>query len=126
MASLKAGIAGVFAVLHPPEEPLVGFLQAKQDILQDMRSNVLVLWPEHFLDLHQIALLFVDADGMLFRELLARRLNSVLVRFAAHGCRFLVRGKRATVCPFPMASYVIFYASCKTVVGYAVFSSTPV
>jgi hypothetical protein len=85
MASLKAGIAGVFAVLHPLEEPFVGFLQAKQDILQDMRSNVLVLWPEHFLDLHQITLLLVDADGMLFREVLACRLI-IIVRMPFHAC----------------------------------------
>src|SRR6266853_2024570 len=161
MASLKAGVAGFFAVLHAREESFVGFLQAKQDILQDMRSNVLVLWPEHCLDLHQITLLFVDADRVFFGELPARRLiiivrmpfhacligiaallqtsivefaaaveysvqfvcrgfvcvNSVFVGFYAHDCRFLVRGKRVSIRPFPMLTDLFFYASCKTVTG---------
>src|ERR1700730_6401843 len=72
-------------MLHALEEPLVCFLQAKQDILQDMRSNVPVLWPQHFLDLHQFTLLFVDADRVFFGEMLARRLI-IIVRMPSHTC----------------------------------------
>ena len=71
VASLKSWVSWLFAILHSLEEPFVGFFQAEQHILEDMGGNVEVLWPDHFFDFHQIALLLVDGDGVLFGEVLA-------------------------------------------------------
>src|SRR5205085_7013861 len=73
ISTLKPGISWRLPVLHALEEAFVRFIQAKEDILQDVRGDLLILWPERFLDLDQIALLLIHTDGVLLRELFARR-----------------------------------------------------
>ena len=82
IASLKSRVPRLFPVLHSAKEPIKSPFQTKEDILEHMRSNLLIFWPDLF-DLHKIALLFVNANGMFCGELLARRLIKV-VRMPLH------------------------------------------
>ncbi len=50
-SALKAGIARFLSVLHPTKEGSERFLQAQEDVLQDVGSDLLIFWPEHFLQL---------------------------------------------------------------------------
>src|SRR5258708_32168714 len=68
-ADAAHGIAWLFAVLYAPKEVVIGPFEAHDHILEDMRSNVLVLWPLLF-DVSQFAFLLVVANGVLSCELL--------------------------------------------------------
>ena len=71
MAPLKPGITRLLTVVHPPEEVVIGTLEAQDHLLQHMRSQLLIFWSKLF-DVYQFAFLLVVANGMLTGQLLTR------------------------------------------------------
>src|SRR5689334_11891186 len=70
VASLVAWITWQFAILDTPKEPIIGFLEAQDHILEHMGSDLLIFW-SHLFDIYQFTFLLVIANCMLPRQLLA-------------------------------------------------------
>jgi hypothetical protein len=62
--TLEPWVSRCLARLDPTKERFHGFVQAQQDILQDMAADLLLLWPDALLDLDEIAFLLVAASGL--------------------------------------------------------------
>src|SRR6185437_8651805 len=70
--ALKSWVSWCFALFDAPKEGLVCFIDSPQDILQDLRMNILVLWPDRF-DFREMCRLPVIRDGVFLYEKFARR-----------------------------------------------------
>src|SRR6266699_4277840 len=116
VASLKPGIAWSFPVFATSEEIIKRVVQASQHILQDVSSDILVLFSNLCLDLRQIVLLIVVAD----------RLARILIGVFTFGKRL---GKDTARC-VPFGMYVSASSppnpACKLSLHWALHHPSPV
>src|SRR5947208_1652111 len=62
--ALKARIARFLTTLDTSEKCIEGFLQTQEHVLKHLGIHVLVFFPDFCLDLWQVPLLLVVADGL--------------------------------------------------------------
>jgi hypothetical protein len=62
IATFESWEAWPLPILDPSEECFVGFLDSKNDILQNVRSDILVLGSNVRLDINEVPFLFKVAD----------------------------------------------------------------
>src|SRR5207237_621652 len=61
--ALETGIARGFPILHAPEERSKGFIQAVQDILEHVGSNILV-FRSFLFDVYQVTFLAIERQRL--------------------------------------------------------------